>query len=102
MLKRGTTLFHPRLVEQARPDHPAWAEATRQVTRLVMRGRSDATLGQQKALAVLDRVITGQAAVLLIRARLRSLPCSSLPRCSRCHFFRKERPAAGVAASIDL
>jgi DHA2 family multidrug resistance protein len=64
MLERGTTLFHARLVEQARPDHPAWAEATRQVTALMMRGGSGATAGQQQALAVLDRVITGQAAVL--------------------------------------
>ena len=64
MLERGTTLFHARLVEQARPDHPAWAEATRQVTALMMRGGSGATSGQQQALAILDRVITGQAAVL--------------------------------------
>ena len=64
MLERGTTLFHARLVEQARPDHPAWAEATRQVTALMMRGGSGATAGQQQALAILDRVITGQAAVL--------------------------------------
>ena len=64
MLERGTTLFHARLVEQARPDHPAWAEATRQVTALMMRGGSGATAAQQQALAILDRVITGQAAVL--------------------------------------
>src|SRR5262249_34858692 len=35
MLERGATLFHARLVEQARPDHPAWAEAARQVTALM-------------------------------------------------------------------
>jgi MFS transporter, DHA2 family, multidrug resistance protein len=64
MLERGTTLFHARLVEQARPDHPAWTDATRQVTALMMRGGSDIVAGQQQALALLDRVITGQAAVL--------------------------------------
>ncbi|HEV2281814.1 MAG TPA: hypothetical protein VGX75_05415 [bacterium] len=64
MLERGTTLFHARLVEQARPDHPAWAEATRQVTALMVRGGSNATTAQQQALALLDRIITGQATVL--------------------------------------
>ncbi len=64
MLERNTNLFHARLVEQARPDLPAWAQAERQVTALLVHGGSDATGGQQQALAVLDRIITGQAAVL--------------------------------------
>ena len=65
MLERGTTLFHARLVEQARPDHPAWAEAARQVSALMtVRAGSDAVAGQQQSLALLDRLITGQAAVL--------------------------------------
>jgi len=64
LLERGTTLYHAQLVAQARPDHPAWAEATRQVTAVIMRGGSDAVTAQQQALAALDRIITGQATVL--------------------------------------
>lgn len=57
-------LYHARLAEQARPDHPAWAEATRQVQALMMRSGSDATTGGRQALVALDNIITGQAAVL--------------------------------------
>jgi DHA2 family multidrug resistance protein len=65
MLERGTALFHARLVEHARPDNPAWVGAVGQVSRLMMvRGGADATAAQQQALFALDRVITGQAAVL--------------------------------------
>ena len=65
MLERGTTLFHARLAEHGRPDSPAWTEAVRQVTaQMMVRGGSDATAGQHQALAILDRVVTGQAAVL--------------------------------------
>jgi DHA2 family multidrug resistance protein len=64
MLERGTTLLRARLVEQARPDHPAWSDAVRQVTALMVRGGSDIVTGQQQATVVLDRIITGQATVL--------------------------------------
>jgi DHA2 family multidrug resistance protein len=64
IFERGTNLYHARLVEQARPDHPAWAEATRQVQALMVRGGSDAATGGRQALVLLDGLLTGQATVL--------------------------------------
>jgi len=103
MLERGTTQFHARLVEQARPDHPAWAEATRQVTALMMRGGSDATAGHQQALAVLDRLITGQAAVLSFEHAFQVIALLFLAALLAMPFLPgKGRPAAGAAAPVDL
>jgi MFS transporter, DHA2 family, multidrug resistance protein len=102
MLERGTTLSHARLVEQARPDHPAWAEATRQVTALMMRGGSDATAGQQQALAVLDRLITGQAAVLSFEHAFQIIALLFLAALLALPFLPgKGRPAAGTAVSVE-
>jgi MFS transporter, DHA2 family, multidrug resistance protein len=103
MLERGTTLYHARLIEQARPDHPAWAEATRQMTALMMRGGSDATAGQQQALAVLDRVITGQAAVLSFEHAFQVIALLFFAGLLAMPFLPgKGRPAPGAAAPVDL
>jgi len=103
MLERGTTLFHARLVEQARPDHPAWAQAARQVTALMMRGGSDATSGQQQALAVLARIITGQAAVLSFEHAFQVIALLFLALLLAMPFLPgKSQPASGETASIDL
>jgi len=102
MLERGTTLFHARLVEQTRPDHPAWAEATRQVTALMMRGGSDATTGQQQALAVLDRVITGQAAVLSFEHAFQVIALLFLAALLAMPFLPgKGQPAASTVVPVD-
>lgn len=104
MLERGTTLFHARLVEQARPDHPAWAEATRQVTALMtVRGGSSATAGQHQALAVLDRLITGQAAVLSFEHAFQVIALVFLAALLAVPFLPgKARPAAGAPTPADL
>ncbi len=104
MLERGTTLFHARLVEQARPDHPAWAEATRQVTALMVRGGSDVTAGRQQALAVLDRIITGQAAVLSFEHGFQVIALLFFGALLVTPFLPgKGRPAAaGPAAPVDV
>jgi DHA2 family multidrug resistance protein len=102
MFERSTDSFHARLVEQARPDHPAWAEATRQVQTLMMRSGSDAVAAGQQALAVLDRLVTGQAAVLafdycfqvialLFAAAMLALPFLPRPR----------RAEPGAAAFVE-
>ena len=102
MLERGTTLFHARLVEQARPDHPAWAEAARQVTALMMRGGSDATAGHQQALAVLDRVITGQAAVLSFEHAFQIIALLFLVALLALPFLPgKAQPAGGTPVSVE-
>ena len=103
MLERGTTLFHARLVEQARPDHPAWAEATRQVTALMMRGGSGATAAQQQALAILDRVITGQAAVLSFEHAFQMIALLYFGALLAMPFLpgQRRRPA-GASAPVDL
>jgi MFS transporter, DHA2 family, multidrug resistance protein len=103
LLERSTTLFHARLVEQARPDHPAWVEATRQVTALMMRGGSDATAGQRQALAVLDRVITGQAAVLSFEHAFQVIALLFLAALLATPFLpAKGRSASSEAAAVDL
>ena len=103
MLERNTILFHARLVEQARPDHPAWVEATRQVAALMTRGGSDAVAGQQQALAVLDRVITGQAAVLSFDHAFQVIGLLFLVALLALPFLPgKSRPGAGAAAPVDL
>ncbi len=104
MLERGTTLFHARLVEQARPDHPAWAEAARQVTALmVVRGGSDPTAGQQQALAALDRVITGQAAVLSFEHAFQVIALAYFVALLAMPFLPgRGRPADGAAAAADV
>jgi MFS transporter, DHA2 family, multidrug resistance protein len=102
LLERGTTQFHARLAEQARPDHPAWAEATRQVTALMARGGSDATAAQQQALAVLDRVVTGQAAVLSFDHAFQVIALFFLGALLAVPFLpRKTRPAPGMPAPVD-
>ncbi len=104
MLERGTTLFHARLVEHARPDSPAWAEAVRQVTALMMvRGGSDATSGQHQALALLDRVITGQAAVLSFEHAFQVIALLFLAALLAMPFLPAgTRRATAEAPSIDL
>ncbi len=102
MLERGTTLFHARLVEQARPDHPAWAEATRQVTALMVRGGSDAATGRQQALAVLDRVIMGQAAVLSFEHAFQVIALLFFVALLAMPFLPGKSAAAGAAVSGDL
>ena len=103
MLERGTTLFHARLVEQARPDHPAWAEATRQVTALMMRGGSGAAAGQQQALAVLDRAITGQAAVLSFEHAFQMIALLYFAALLAMPFIPGPgRQPAGASAPVDL
>jgi MFS transporter, DHA2 family, multidrug resistance protein len=102
LFERGTTLFHARLVEQARPDHPAWAEATRQVTALMVRGGSDATEAQQQALAVLDRIITGQAAVLSFEHAFQVIALFFFGALLAMPFLPgKSRPAAGTTMPVD-
>ena len=102
MLERDTTLFHARLVEQAKPDHPAWMQATHQVTALMMRGGSDATSGQQQALAVLDRAITGQAAVLSFEHAVQVLALLFLVALLALPFLPgKAQPAGGTPVSVE-
>ena len=101
MLERGTTLFHARLAEQARPDHPAWTEATRQVTALMVRGGSSATAAPQQALAVLDRLITGQAAVLSFDHAFQIIALFFFGALLAMPFLPGKRAAAGAAAPID-
>jgi DHA2 family multidrug resistance protein len=104
MLERGTTLFHARLVEQARPDHPAWAEATRQVTALMMRGGGDAVAGHQRALALLDRVIAGQAAVLSFEHAFQVIALLFLVALLAMPFLpgKVRQAAGGATAAVDL
>jgi hypothetical protein len=52
-----STVFHARLVEQARPEDPVWAEAVRQATALMLRTGSGPATAKQQALAVLNGVI---------------------------------------------
>jgi DHA2 family multidrug resistance protein len=103
MLERGTTLFHARLVEQARPDHAAWTQATHQVTALMMRGGSDAATGQQQALALLDRVITGQAAVLSFEHAFQVIAVLFLVALLALPFLpgKVRQAAGGAAVSVD-
>lgn len=102
MLERGTTLFHARLVEQARPDHPAWAEATRQVTALMIRGGSNATTAQQQALALLDRIITGQATVLSFEHAFMIIALVFFGALVATPFLAgKGQPAPGAAVAVE-
>jgi DHA2 family multidrug resistance protein len=102
MLERDTALFHARLVEQARPDNPAWTAATHQMTALMMRGGSDATAGQQQALAVLDRVITGQAAVLSFEHAFQVVALLFLIALLAMPFLPgKDQPAGGTPVSLE-
>jgi DHA2 family multidrug resistance protein len=103
MLERSTTLYHARLVEQARPDHPAWAEAARQVTALMMRSGTDITAGQQQALAVLDRMITAQAAVLSFEHAFQIIALLFFVALLALPFLPgKGRTARGASAPVDL
>ena len=104
MLERSTTLFHARLVEQARPDHPAWAEAARQMTALMtVRGGSDPTSGQQQALAALDRIITGQAAVLSFEHAFQVVALLYFVALLAMPFLPgKARPAGGATMAVDV
>ncbi len=104
MLERGTDLFHARLVEHARPDNPAWTAALGQVTALMTgRGGSDATTGQQQALAALDRLITGQAAVLSFEHAFQIIALLFLAALLATPFLPAgRRPVSGEAQSIDL
>ncbi len=104
MLERGTNLFRARLVEHARPDSPAWAEAVGRVTALMTgRGGADATAGQQQALFALDRLITGQAAVLSFEHAFQVVALLFLAALLAMPFLPAGgRPASGEAQSIDL
>jgi MFS transporter, DHA2 family, multidrug resistance protein len=104
MLERDTNLFHARLVEHARPDNPAWTAAMGQVTALVtVRGGGDATAGQQQALAALDRVITGQAAVLSFEHAFQVIALLFLAALLAMPFLSAgRRPASGEVHSVDL
>jgi DHA2 family multidrug resistance protein len=104
MLERGTTLFHARLVEHARPDSPAWAEAWSRLTALMtLRGGAGAAAGQQQALTALDRVITGQATVLSFEHAFQVIALLFLAVLLAMPFLPAgRRPASGEAASIDL
>jgi MFS transporter, DHA2 family, multidrug resistance protein len=104
MLERGTDLFHARLVEHARPDNPAWTAALGQVTALMtVRGGSDATAGHQQALAALDRLITGQAAVLSFEHAFQVITLLFLAALLATPFLQAgRRSVSGEAQSIDL
>jgi DHA2 family multidrug resistance protein len=102
MLERGTTLYHARLIEHARPDNPAWTAAVRQVSAVVaLRGGADAAAGQQQALAALDGIITGQAAVLSFEHAFQVIAALFLIGLLAMPFLpARSRPADGGA--IDL
>jgi MFS transporter, DHA2 family, multidrug resistance protein len=104
MLERGIDQFHARLVEQARPDHPAWAEAARQVTALMTtRGGSDPIASQQQALVLLDRIITGQAAVLSFEHAFQVIALAYFGALLAMPFLPgKSRPEAGAAGAVDV
>lgn len=104
MLERGTILFHARLVEHARPDSPAWMEAVGGVSRLMMvRGGADATAGQQQALFALDRLITGQAAVLSFEHAFQVIALLFLAALLVAPFLPAgRRNVPGEAHSVDL
>ena len=102
LLERGTTLFHARLVEQARPDHPAWADAARQVTALMMREGSSAATAQQQALAILDRIITGQATVLSFEHAFMIIALVFFGALLAMPFLPgRGRPAPGTPVAVD-
>jgi len=103
MLERGTPMFHARLVEHARPDSPAWAEGVRRVAALMARAGSDAVASQQHAVAVLDRVITGQAAVLSFEHAFQVIALLFLAALLATPLLPAgPRRATGEAHSIDL
>ncbi len=68
----------------------------------LMRGGSSATNGQQQALAILDRIVTGQATVLSFEHAFEVIALFFLGALALMPFLPgKVRAATGAAISID-